>query len=94
MIVLDRAGTVRQYNKAEQELSKRSASEVIGRNFFTDIAPCTQVKEFGGRFREYLQDQRTAEFFFLFPFKHGIAHVYVIFLRRNEEETFVVVKQV
>jgi len=44
-------GTVLQYNRYEENLAGRDARDVVGRNFFTEVAPCTDVQEFAGRFR-------------------------------------------
>ncbi|GEM_PF-860742 len=52
VIQLSPEGVVLQYNRYEEGLAGRRAAEVIGRNFFTEVAPCTDVKEFAGRFRE------------------------------------------
>ncbi|MDP2877664.1 MAG: EAL domain-containing protein, partial [Holophaga sp.] len=43
-------GTILQYNRYEEDLARRKASDVIGKNFFTQVAPCTDVREFAGRF--------------------------------------------
>ncbi len=51
-IQLDREGTILSYNRAEGALTGRDPKAVIGRNFFTDVAPCTNVRAFAGRFRE------------------------------------------
>jgi photoactive yellow protein len=51
-IRLDRNGTILTYNMTESKLTGRDPNRVIGRNFFTDVAPCTNVQEFAGRFRE------------------------------------------
>ena len=51
-IQLDREGTVLSYNRAEAELTGRDPRRVVGRNFFEQVAPCTNVREFAGRFRE------------------------------------------
>lgn len=51
-IRLDRDGTILKYNMTESKLTGRDPKRVIGRNFFTDVAPCTNVQEFAGRFRE------------------------------------------
>jgi photoactive yellow protein len=45
-------GTILQFNHYEENLSDRRAPHVVGRNFFTEVAPCTNVKEFAGRFRD------------------------------------------
>ncbi|HST62754.1 MAG TPA: PAS domain-containing protein [Longimicrobium sp.] len=52
IIQLDRDGTVLQYNATESSLARFSRAEVVGRNFFTEIAPCTAVRDFQGRFEE------------------------------------------
>jgi photoactive yellow protein len=52
IIQLDRDGTVLQYNATESSLARFSRSDVVGRNFFTQIAPCTAVRDFQGRFEQ------------------------------------------
>jgi len=51
-IRLDKQGKVLSYNMTESKLTGRDPKRVIGRNFFTDVAPCTNVQSFAGRFRE------------------------------------------
>ena len=51
-IRLDMTGKVLSYNTAEAKLTGRDPKRVIGRNFFTEVAPCTNVQSFAGRFRE------------------------------------------
>ncbi len=41
LIVMDRDGRVIGYNQAESQLSGLPVSEVVGRNFFVQIGPCT-----------------------------------------------------
>ncbi len=55
-IKLDRQGTILSYNASEARLSGRTPESVIGRNFFTEVAPCTQVREFYDRFLELVLD--------------------------------------
>lgn len=52
VIQLDRAGTVVEYNETESNLARRPRGEVLGRDFFREIAPCTAVRDFQGRFEE------------------------------------------
>ena len=49
-IQLDANGTILQFNEYEANLSNRRAPDTIGRNFFSEVAPCTHVREFHGRF--------------------------------------------
>lgn len=51
-IQLDGNGKILQYNAAEGDITGRDPNSVIGKNFFTDVAPCTDSKEFRGRFEE------------------------------------------
>lgn len=43
-------GTVLAYNAAETSITGRTAAEVIGKNFFRDVAPCTNTRKFRGVF--------------------------------------------
>jgi photoactive yellow protein len=51
-IQLDGQGRIQQYNAAEGDITGRDPKAVIGKNFFRDVAPCTDSKEFRGRFEE------------------------------------------
>ncbi|TNC05361.1 GAF domain-containing protein [Methylobacterium terricola] len=52
VIQIDGAGVIHRYNRAESVFSGRAPERVIGRNFFTEVAPCTHLPHFYGRFRE------------------------------------------
>ena len=49
-VQLDANGTILKYNAAEAGITGRNAASVIGRNFFTDVAPCTNAPNFKGVF--------------------------------------------
>ena len=51
-IQLDANGKIIQYNAAEGDITGRDPQAVVGKNFFTDVAPCTNSKEFKGKFDE------------------------------------------
>lgn len=51
-IQLDSNGKIIHYNSAEGTITGRDPKSVIGKNFFTEVAPCTQSKEFQGRFKD------------------------------------------
>lgn len=68
-IVLDPAGRVVFYNREEERLAGRSRGSVLGRDFFERVAPCMNVRELGGWFRERVGHsplQRSVEFDFDF----------------------------
>ena len=51
-IQLDAKGTILSYNATEGAITGRDPKEVIGKNFFTEVAPCTNRPEFNGKFQE------------------------------------------
>ena len=85
VIVVDRQGTILEYNAYESRLAGLSRERVLGRNFFRDVAPCTAIREFEGRFEEFLDSLETSiePFEFLFPFARGAQRVSVVFVRMN-----------
>lgn len=50
MIELAADGTVVKVNRTEGDIVGFHPSAMIGRNFFTDLAPCTNTPDFRGRF--------------------------------------------
>jgi photoactive yellow protein len=83
LIAVDRGGTIEQYNAYESKLSRLSKERVIGRNFFTDVAPCTAVREFQGRFDRFASEpgDGAESFDFVFAFAFGRQVVNITFLR-------------
>ncbi|OXR49466.1 photoactive yellow protein [Pusillimonas sp. T2] len=49
-IELDKNGTILKYNSAEGAITGRNPADVIGKNFFRDVAPCTSKANFKGVF--------------------------------------------
>jgi photoactive yellow protein len=77
-IQLDRKGKILKYNLPESRLASVDKRAVIGKNFFTDVAPCTDVKEFHGRFTKGLLEGKLHEKFrYHFAFKHNPREVSV-----------------
>lgn len=72
MIQLDRAGTVLKFNQTESSLARVAKAEAIGRSFFDEVAPCTRVQEFYGRFVEGVQNRTLHTVFpYQFRFRDG-----------------------
>jgi photoactive yellow protein len=93
VIELDLNGVVLIYNKAEEALSGMASSHVIGKNFFQDVAPCTSVKQFEGRFRTFISSQSDPETFdFTFRFPGRTTKVSIAFVRSERASAFVLVK--
>lgn len=51
-IQLDGSGNILAYNAAEGDITGRDPREVKGKNFFTDVAPCTNQPGFRDKFDE------------------------------------------
>ena len=51
-IKLDETGKILFYNSTEGEITGRKPEDVIGKNFFTEVAPCTRRPEFFGVFKK------------------------------------------
>ncbi|PSQ96288.1 MAG: phosphonate transporter [Bacteroidetes bacterium SW_9_63_38] len=45
-------GTVEFFNQYEADLSGLDPDDVVGQNFFTQVAPCTNNRLFRGRFKK------------------------------------------
>ncbi len=71
-IRLDPAGIILNYNKTEEKISGRAAKDVIGKSFFSDVAPCTRVKRFFGAFQTGV-DRRDLNEVFDFTFRFPAA---------------------
>jgi len=83
LIAVAADGTIEQYNAYESRLARLPKDNVIGRNFFRDVAPCTAVREFQGRFDRFVAEggDGSESFDFIFRFAFGTQHVNVTFLR-------------
>ena len=63
-------GTVRLYNRWESELSGVAVSNAEGRNFFTQVAPCTNNRLVLGKFKDGVQKGvLDSEFNYTFTYK-------------------------
>ncbi|MCB9742287.1 MAG: PAS domain-containing protein [Alphaproteobacteria bacterium] len=82
-ILMDEAGRIVAYNDTESRMARLPVEAVLGRNFFTEVAPCTRVKEFEGRFRDLAAGRgpEVSTFDFTFPFPFGAQRVSVMITR-------------
>lgn len=73
VVEVDPDGHVLTYNRWEEELAGRTRNQTLGRNFFREVAPCTAVAEFEGRFKEMVAGGVAAreQLEFLFRFSGG-----------------------
>ena len=91
-IKLDREGRVLSYNAAEGELTGRDPGRVVGRNFFTEVAPCTQVREFRGSFGELVEHRSVnREFDFTFALSPPVEMRITMLYEQREGAVWVLV---
>lgn len=94
-IRLSPRGTILGYNAAEGRLTGRTRDRVLGRNFFSDVAPCTDVREFRGRFTELATESEKSlfhEFAFEFPFEPPLMVNITLLRDRGDESIWVLVE--
>lgn len=95
MIQLDRTGSILKFNQTEANLARINRDRQIGKNFFDDVAPCTKVKEFYGRFQQGLRERSLYETFgFVFKFDHGWRNVAItLFYSSKTDSVWVLISQ-
>ena len=87
-IRLDAQGNILAYNRAESALSGRVKESVLGKSFFTEVAPCTNVQSFGGKFREGVAAKRLHTVFpFIFDHEMDPRNVWVTLFYSLETDT-------
>jgi photoactive yellow protein len=97
IIRVDRHGTIFHYNTAEAQFARREAACTIGLNFFYDVAPCTDVREFHGRFIDFVNSDgaRVEPFSFEFRFGWENRRVSITMVRRptdtHDENIYILV---
>ena len=69
-VLCDRTGKIIRYNQAEMMITVRDPGDLIGKNFFEDIAPCAKGQKFHGKFTEGAQiGQINTMFEYAFDYK-------------------------
>lgn len=87
-IQLDPEGMILSYNESESKLTGRDPQDVIGKNFFTEVAPCTNVRQFAGSFREGVQSgDLHAVFPYRFDYKMKPRNVWVTLFYSDSSDT-------
>ncbi|GAC1408091.1 MAG: hypothetical protein NVSMB64_15850 [Candidatus Velthaea sp.] len=87
VIVVDAEGTILEYNLYERSMAHMGTRPVVGKNFFRDVAPCTAIRDFQGRFADFMKSDQVGiePFEFLFSFAHAPQRVNVTFIRLSND---------
>ena len=94
VIQLDAVGVVLRYNAFEAGLSGLTRQTVVGKNFFKQVAPCTDLQQFYGRFRDGVASGTLhCTFRFHFAFKRNPRDVTVTLFYNERDKTIWVLVQ-
>ena len=93
MIQLDAGGRILRFNAVESRLAALPQQQQIGKHFFTEVAPCTKVQDFYGRFKEgELRESLDSSFQFHFAFKQNPRDVTVrLFYSKRTRSVWVMI---
>lgn len=96
VIGLDPDGVILRYNLYESRLARLDRNQVVGRNFFSEIARCTRNERFEGRFRAFVGRggvaadgvSRVERFEYVFDFRFGAQDVSVDIVRAGATDRY------
>ena len=88
-VQLDATGKILTYNVAEAGITGRSAASVIGKNFFRDVAPCTDSPAFKGVFDQGVESgELNTMFEYVFDYNMAATKVKIHMKRAISGNTF------
>ncbi len=87
-VQVDDTGIVKSYNKYESELGNTPISDALGKNFFTQVAPCTNNRLIFGKFKDGVAANfLDTEVNFVFTYKIRPVNVTVQMFRDTTAKT-------
>lgn len=87
-------GTILSYNFTEGKRAGYDPKQVIGKNFFTDVAPCTRVEAFHGEFlRGVARKQLHTTFPYRFLLSPPVDVTVTLFYSRANDSVWVMVQR-
>lgn len=95
-IRLDKTGKIISYNRFESMLAGIARENAIGKNFFREVAPCTDVQAFRGRFQQGVANKKLHEKFrYHFPFKKNPRNVLItLFYNAESDDVWVFIQPI
>lgn len=88
-IQLDGKGTILKYNATESSITGREGKDVIGKNFFRDVAPCTNSPQFKGVFDAGVRaDNLNTMFEYVFDYRMAPTKVKIHMKKAISDGTF------
>ncbi len=90
VIELDDNGTVKFFSNTESQITGVKKSEAIGKNFFVEVAPCTNNFIFKGSFQNGVEtNQMNYLFPYTFTYRMKPTHVKVHLYRTKNKRNFI-----
>lgn len=78
VVKVDKDGTIQIFNDYESKLSGCDKNAVLGKNFFTEVAPCTNNRLFYGKFKSGVEaGELELKIPYTFTYKMRPANVFV-----------------
>jgi len=88
VVQVDDSGVVKLYNKWESEMAGVAVAAAEGRNFFTQVAPCTNNRLMFGKFKDGVQKgELDSEFNYTFTYKMKPTNVVIRLFRHAASST-------
>ncbi|MEM1042178.1 MAG: PAS domain-containing protein [Bacteroidota bacterium] len=70
VVKVDDEGVIAFYNTYESRLADVAPEQAVGRNFFTQVAPCSNSRLFHGRFKQGVaRGELDVQFIYTFTYK-------------------------
>jgi len=88
VVQVDDAGVIQLYNKWESEMAAVPVSSAEGKNFFTQVAPCTNNRLVFGKFKDGVaKGDLDSEFNYTFTYKMKPTNVQIRLMRHAASKT-------
>lgn len=88
IVQVDDAGVIKLYNKWESEMAGVPVASAEGRNFFTQVAPCTNNRLMFGKFKDGVaKGELDSEFNYTFTYKMKPTNVQIRMYRHAPSST-------
>lgn len=88
-VEVDAKGKILTYNKGESDITGRKSTDVVGLNFFEEVAPCTDTKQFRGKFDEGVKRGRLDEDFdYAFDYRMTPTSVRIKMRRSGKRDSY------
>ena len=95
IVKVDDSGIIQLYNKYESELAGVPVANAEGKNFFTQVAICTNNRLFFGKFKDgVIKKQLDSTFYYVFTYKMKPTNVVIRLYRDpNNQSNWIFIKK-